>query len=69
MRRHPFEPGKLVVGLVLLGVAVVYGVDAAGEWDVPPFAPLVAIPAGLALAALVSILAYALRRARARRSR
>ncbi|WP_431043844.1 hypothetical protein ACQUSR_19420 [Streptomyces sp. P1-3] len=69
MRRHPFEPGKLVAGLVLLGVAVVYGVDAAGEWDFPPFAPLVAIPAGLTVAALVSVLAYTLRRARRRRSR
>ncbi len=60
--RHPFEPGKLVAGLVILGVAAAYGMDAAGEWDVRPEIALPALLCGLCVAALISALTYALRR-------
>lgn len=65
--RHPFEPGKLVAGLVILGVAAAYGMDAAGEWDVRPEIALPALLGGLCVAALASALTYALRR-RSRRA-
>ncbi|WP_262699137.1 MULTISPECIES: hypothetical protein [Streptomyces] len=60
--RHPFEPGKLVAGLVILGVAAAYGMDAAGEWDVRPEIALPALLCGLCVAALTSALTYAFRR-------
>jgi hypothetical protein len=66
MKRHPAEPGKLVAGLVVLGVATVYGLDAAGEWDVRPLVPLMVLVGGLCAAGLVSALTYLSRRKRAR---
>jgi hypothetical protein len=66
MTRHRFEPGKLIAGLVVLGAALAYGLDAAGEWDLPPFAPLPVLLGGLCLAGLVSALAFGARRHRAR---
>jgi protein-S-isoprenylcysteine O-methyltransferase Ste14 len=66
MKRHPVEPGKLVAGLVVLGVAAVYGLDAAGEGDVRSFAPLMLLVGGLCLAGVVSTLTYSARRRRAR---
>ncbi|MCD9591814.1 MULTISPECIES: hypothetical protein [Streptomyces] len=65
--RHAFEPGKLVAGLVILGVAAAYGMDAAGEWNVRPEIALPALLGGLCAAALTSALTYALRR-RSRRA-
>lgn len=35
MKRHDFEPGILIAGLVFLAVTVVYLLDAAGAWNVP----------------------------------
>jgi len=66
MKRHPVEPGKLVAGLVVLGVATVYGLDAAGEWDVRSLVPLMVLVGGLCAAGLVSALTYLTRRTRAR---
>lgn len=66
MKRHAFEPGKLLAGLVVLGVGLAYGLDAAGEWDLPPLAPLPVTMGGLCLAGLVSALAFGVRRHRAR---
>ncbi|WP_055546725.1 hypothetical protein [Streptomyces sp. NBRC 110028] len=66
MRRHPMEPGKLVAGLVVLGVAAVYGLDAAGERDVRSLVPLIVLVCGLCAAGVVSTLTYAARRKRAR---
>jgi hypothetical protein len=57
MKRHRFQPGRLTAGLVVLGTALAYGLDAAGEWDLPPFAPLPVLLGGLCLAGLVSALA------------
>lgn len=66
MKRHPAEPGKLVAGLVVLGVAAVYGLDAAGEWDVRSLVPLIVLVGGLCGAGLVSALTHLSRRRRAR---
>ncbi|WP_435241132.1 hypothetical protein [Streptomyces cucumeris] len=64
MRKHPFEPGKLVAGLVMLGVALAYALDAAGEWDVRPLVLLPSAAFGLCLAGVVSALTHGLRRRR-----
>ncbi|MEU1665813.1 hypothetical protein ABZ547_19780 [Streptomyces sparsogenes] len=68
MNRHPFEPGKLIAGLVVLAVGLLYALDAAGEADLPPSAPLRPLVAGLCLAGLVSALTFGARLRRARRA-
>ncbi|MET7762290.1 hypothetical protein [Streptomyces sp. NPDC005336] len=67
MRRHAFEPGKLVAGLVVLGAALAYGMDAAGQWDVRPLVLLAVVLGGLCVAGVASALTYRARR-RARRA-
>ncbi|MEU8824187.1 hypothetical protein [Streptomyces sp. NPDC048636] len=62
MRKHPFEPGKLVAGLVMLGVTLAYAMDAAGKWDVRPLVLLPLAGFGLCLAGVVSALTYGVRR-------
>ncbi|MFI1796791.1 hypothetical protein ACH427_05435 [Streptomyces sp. NPDC020379] len=66
MRRHEFEPGKVVVGLVLLGGCFAYLALAHGTWHFPSYALLPALGIGFCAAGLVSSLTFALRRHRAR---
>ncbi|MFC5723874.1 hypothetical protein ACFP1Z_27285 [Streptomyces gamaensis] len=66
MRRHEFEPGKLVVGLVLLGGCAAYLAAARGVWHFPFFALLPALGVGFCAAGAVSFLAYLMRRRRSR---
>ncbi|MCF3122960.1 hypothetical protein IPZ68_25140 [Streptomyces arenae] len=54
MLRHEFHPGKLVAGLFLLTVAVVYAGDAGGAWDAPWFVALPLVMAGLFLAGVTA---------------
>ncbi|MFF1379821.1 hypothetical protein [Streptomyces sp. NPDC058308] len=54
MLRHEFHPGKLVAGLSLLAVAVVYAGDAGGAWDTPWFVVLPLVMAGLFLAGVAA---------------
>ncbi|WP_058045861.1 hypothetical protein [Streptomyces roseifaciens] len=62
MRRHDFEPGKLVVGLVLLGCAVAYLGAARGDLHFPSYVLLPVLGAGFCLAGVVSSVAFAVRR-------
>ncbi|MCX4527615.1 MULTISPECIES: hypothetical protein [unclassified Streptomyces] len=64
MRRHEFQPGRLIAGLVLLTVGVLYLLDATGEADLPWFAVIPMAAGGLALATLVGMTTYAVRRDR-----
>lgn len=66
MRRHRFEPAKLVAGLVLLCGAALGLLDAAGTLPQPDWVPLAVVVPGLVLAALVAAVGYAARRARRR---
>ncbi|MBZ4323125.1 hypothetical protein [Streptomyces huiliensis] len=68
MRRHEFEPGKLVVGLVLLGGGLAYLAAAAGRWHFPAFVLLPALVGGLCLAGAVSSVGFLVRRHRAARA-
>ncbi|MCX5584971.1 hypothetical protein ACFV0H_37160 [Streptomyces erythrochromogenes] len=64
MRRHEFQPGRLIAGLVLLLAGVLYLLDSTGEADVPWFAVVPLTMGGLSLAALVGLVTYAVRRDR-----
>ncbi|MEU3963331.1 hypothetical protein AB0F42_26585 [Streptomyces buecherae] len=69
MKRHTFEPGRLIAGAAALAVGVGYALDAAGTWDPPPFALLPALGVGLVLAALITAVTHAMRRRRDRARR
>ncbi|GAA3849937.1 hypothetical protein GCM10022227_03720 [Streptomyces sedi] len=64
MGRHRFEPARLVLGLCLLPIAALYALDAVDETDVPMAARFAMLPAALLLAAVVAVIAVAVRRAR-----
>ncbi|MFF0723487.1 hypothetical protein [Streptomyces sp. NPDC004134] len=66
MRRHRFEPAKLVAGLVLLSGAAFALLDAGDALRQPDWVPLAVVPPGLALAGLVAAVGYGARRARRR---
>ncbi|KOY57975.1 hypothetical protein [Streptomyces sp. XY332] len=68
MRRHEFQPGRLLAGLVLVAAGVLYLLDATGEADLPWFAVIPMTMGGLCLAALVGTVTYAVRRDRRDRS-
>lgn len=67
MLRHEFQPGKLVAGIVLIGVGITYFGDARGAWETPWFLALPVICGGLVLAAVAAATGYGIRR-RARRT-
>ncbi|MEU4208488.1 hypothetical protein AB0F13_00565 [Streptomyces sp. NPDC026206] len=66
MPRHEFDPGKLVVGLVLTGGCLAYLAAARGWWHFPPYVLLPVMVAGFCVAGVASSLAFALRRHRRR---
>ncbi|PJE94767.1 hypothetical protein CUT44_26795 [Streptomyces carminius] len=70
MRRHAFEPARLLLGLALLVIAPVYVLAATGRWDVPLPVLLPLVPAALLLAGITRAGAYFARcAARTRRGR
>ncbi len=54
MLRHEFHPGKLVAGLSLLTVAVIYAGDVGGAWQAPWFVAAPLVMAGLLLAGVTA---------------
>ncbi|MBM7169683.1 hypothetical protein JQK87_14910 [Streptomyces sp. G44] len=68
MLRHELHPGKLVAGLFLLAVAVVYAGDAGGMWDAPWFVALPLVMVGLLFAGVAAAVHGIRPRAAARRS-
>jgi hypothetical protein len=67
MNRHRFEPARLLLGLLLVGAALTYVMDALGEWHVPVWALLALVPASLLTAALTAGMTFAARRLLLRR--
>ncbi|GAA2505026.1 hypothetical protein GCM10010406_47120 [Streptomyces thermolineatus] len=61
MRRHEFEPARLLAGLAFAGIASAFAVDAAGGWDVPGWLVVPVLAAALGLAGLVSAVTRAVR--------
>jgi hypothetical protein len=66
VRRHEFQPGKLIAGAALLASGIVYALDATGAWSVPAWTLIPVVFAGLPLAALVGTVTYTARRRRAK---
>ncbi|WP_314248250.1 hypothetical protein [Streptomyces sp. DSM 40907] len=64
MRRHEFQPGRLIAGLALVVAGVLYLLETTGETDLPWFAVIPITMGGLTLAALVGLVTYAVRRDR-----
>ena len=70
MRPHRFEPARLVPGVLLIAVAVTYGLDALGTWDVPVRARLAMVPGALFVAVGTALITFLVRRrTRSRRAR
>jgi hypothetical protein len=67
MTGHRFEPARLVLGLLLVGVALMYVLDAAGAWQVPVRVLLAVVPASLVAAAFAACTTFAVRRVLRRR--
>lgn len=67
MSRHRFEPAQLLLGLILLGAALAFVMDAFGEWQVPGWLLLILVPAALVLAAFTAVTTYVARQRLARR--
>ncbi|MEO3755087.1 hypothetical protein [Streptomyces sp. B6B3] len=62
IRRHRFEPARLVLGLALIQIAVLYLVRVAGR-DAPPLPVLIVLtPVALVLAGAVAMLTHSVRR-------
>ncbi|MFR9726805.1 hypothetical protein ACL02R_26115 [Streptomyces sp. MS19] len=63
MRRHRFEPWRLVLGLTMIGIAVVHLVRLRGDGDgVPLIAVFVLAPAALLLSGAVAAVTFTARR-------
>ncbi|MFI1308284.1 hypothetical protein [Streptomyces sioyaensis] len=54
MKRHPFEPARLIAGLAALTVGVGYGLDALDIWQAPGLWLFLALPVGLALSGIAA---------------
>ncbi|MFE9117005.1 hypothetical protein [Streptomyces sp. NPDC007172] len=64
MPRHEFRPGRLVAGLALGAVAVLFAGDAAGRWNTPSPVVVPLVCGGLGIASLVSWIDYGVRKRR-----
>ncbi|WP_367124374.1 hypothetical protein [Streptomyces phytohabitans] len=61
MKRHRFEPARLVLGLLLLGIGALHVLDAVGEADVSTPVLLVLVPAALLVGAAVAVVTFGCR--------
>ncbi|GFE14891.1 hypothetical protein Sgleb_29380 [Streptomyces glebosus] len=54
MKRHPFEPARLISGLTALTLGTAYGLDALGLWHAPGPWLFLTLPAGLLLSGITA---------------
>jgi hypothetical protein len=59
--RHEFQPGRLVAGLCLTGIAAAYAGDAGGLWEIPWFLMVPLVVGTLCLAGATAVLARGIR--------
>ncbi|ANW18559.1 hypothetical protein BB341_10110 [Streptomyces clavuligerus] len=62
---HPFQPGRLIIGVMALLLALLFGGDAAGAWHTPWWVAVPVVSSGLCLAGSAASAAYSVRRRRA----
>jgi len=62
VNRHRFEPARLLLGLLLIGGAAMYVLDAVGAWEVHVWVRLAAMPVALTLSAFTAWTTFAVRR-------
>lgn len=67
MNRHRFEPARLLLGVLLAGTALMYVMDALGEWRVPAWLLPAVVPAALLASALTAWATFLVRRRLRRR--
>ncbi|MFD5034092.1 hypothetical protein ACFWM0_27355 [Streptomyces sp. NPDC058405] len=68
MLLHEIRPGRLVVGLTVLGAAIAYAGDAVDAWHTPWYTVFPVISGGLLVAAPVTWTHYRVRRRRLART-
>jgi hypothetical protein len=68
LRPHRFEPARLVLGLALIVIAILYVVRVTGEEEPPLPVMIGMVPGALVLAAVVAGVTHAVRRARGGRA-
>ncbi|MFE0377368.1 hypothetical protein ACFW1M_17675 [Streptomyces inhibens] len=68
MKRHPFEPARLISGIAALTVGTGYGLDALGVWHAPGPWLFLALPAGLVLSGITAAIWATARRHHADRA-
>lgn len=68
MLLHEFRPGRLLVGLTALALAALYAGEITGAWTTPWYAVVPVLCGGLGTAALVTWVAYRIRRRRSARN-
>lgn len=68
MKRHPFEPARLISGVTALTLGTAYGLDALGVWEAPGPWLLLALPAGLLLSGVTAAVWATVRRHHADRT-
>ncbi|RMI29584.1 hypothetical protein [Streptomyces triticirhizae] len=64
VRRHRFEPARLVLGLCLLPIAMLFVLHATGETELSLALRFLLLPCALVLAAVVAVIALTVRRTR-----
>ncbi|MFF9477865.1 hypothetical protein [Streptomyces sp. NPDC014733] len=64
MKRHPFEPARLICGLAAVTVGVGYALDALDVWRAPGPWLFLAIPAGLLVSGVTAVIWAVARRGR-----
>ncbi|BDH15554.1 hypothetical protein [Streptomyces hygroscopicus] len=64
MKRHRFEPARLIAGLTALTLGTGYGLDALGLWQAPGLWLFLALPAGLLLSGVTAAVWATIRRHR-----
>ncbi|MFE3885053.1 hypothetical protein ACFXPQ_19460 [Streptomyces lydicus] len=62
MKRHRFEPARLIAGLTALAIGSGYGLDALGLWQAPGHWLFLALPAGLVLSGITALVRATTRR-------
>ena len=68
MKRQPFSPARLVLGLSLLAIALLHVMEVTDRWQVPLYVLLALLPAALVLTGLTAVVTQLVRHRRGRRT-